>query len=163
LAIALVNDPDIIFLDEPTTGLDPQARHNFWRLIHKIKQKNKTIVLTTHYMDEAYELCDKIIIMDHGEIIAEGTPRDLLSKHFNDVVIKLQKSAELEPVLASLEKDLILASISRNATYVEVQTSDVNRIVKQLLAADVSLNSMQIRERTLDDLFLELTGKELRA
>jgi len=163
LAIALVNDPDIIFLDEPTTGLDPQARHNFWRLIHKIKQKNKTIVLTTHYMDEAYELCDEIIIMDHGKIIAEGTPRDLLSRHFNDVVIKLQKSEKLESVLASMEKNQLLVSISRNAANVEIQTSDVNRIVKQLLAADVSLNSMQIRERTLDDLFLELTGKELRA
>jgi len=163
LAIALVNDPDIIFLDEPTTGLDPQARHNFWRLIHKIKRKNKTVVLTTHYMDEAYELCDKIIIMDHGEIIAEGTPRDLLSKHFNDVVIKLQKSEKLESMLASLEKEQLLVSITRYDTCVEMQTSDVNQIVKQLLAADISLNSMQIRERTLDDLFLELTGKELRA
>lgn len=163
LAIALVNDPDIIFLDEPTTGLDPQARHNFWQLVHKIKQKNKTVVLTTHYMDEAYELCDKIIIMDHGEIIAQGTPRDLLAKHFNDVVIKLQKSEALEPVLLSLEKAPVSASISRYDSWVEVQTSDVNQVVIQLLAADISLNSMQIRERTLDDLFLELTGKELRA
>lgn len=163
LAIALVNDPEIIFLDEPTTGLDPQARHNFWRLIHKIKQKNKTIVLTTHYMDEAYELCDKIIIMDHGEIIAEGSPRDLLSKHFNDVVIKLQKSDDLEFKLKSLEEAQIPMSITRHESWIEMQTSDVNQSVKQLMAAKISLSTMQIRERTLDDLFLELTGKELRA
>ncbi|MCW8935893.1 MAG: ABC transporter ATP-binding protein [Gammaproteobacteria bacterium] len=162
LAIALVNDPDIIFLDEPTTGLDPQARHNFWQLIHKIKQKNKTIVLTTHYMDEAYELCDKIIIMDHGEIISQGSPRDLLSEHFNDVVIKLQKSDDLESKLMSLEKQRCSMSITRHESWVEMQTSDVNQAVKQLLAAEISLSSMQIRERTLDDLFLELTGKELR-
>jgi len=163
LAIALVNDPDIIFLDEPTTGLDPQARHNFWRLIHKIKQKKKTIVLTTHYMDEAYELCDKIIIMDHGEIIAEGSPRDLLSKHFNDVVIKLQKSDDLESKLMSLEDGQITMSITRHESWIEMQTSDVNQTVKQLMEAEISLSTMQIRERTLDDLFLELTGKELRA
>jgi len=163
LAIALVNDPDIIFLDEPTTGLDPQARHNFWRLIHKIKQKNKTIVLTTHYMDEAYELCDKIIIMDHGEIIAEGSPRDLLSKHFNDVVIKLQRSDELDLKLVSLEGRGISEGITRHESWIEMQTSDVNQTVKQLLAAEISLSSLQIRERTLDDLFLELTGKDLRA
>ncbi|MEJ2181214.1 MAG: ABC transporter ATP-binding protein, partial [Gammaproteobacteria bacterium] len=79
LAIALVNDPSILFLDEPTTGLDPQSRRNFWKLIRDIKQQNKTILLTTHYMEEAYELCDEIAIMDHGEIIARGTPEQLLT------------------------------------------------------------------------------------
>ncbi|MBE2294199.1 MAG: ABC transporter ATP-binding protein, partial [Phycisphaerales bacterium] len=76
LAIALVNDPELIFLDEPTTGLDPQARRNFWKLIDRIKARGKTILLTTHYMEEAYQLCDQIAIMDHGRIIAQGTPQD---------------------------------------------------------------------------------------
>jgi len=169
LAIALINDPDIIFLDEPTTGLDPQARHNFWQLIHKIKRQNKTIVLTTHYMDEAYELCDQIIIMDHGEIIAEGTSAELLSKHFNDVVMQIPHSSELDSVLSSSAPSKINGQTKHSQSYilgshnrVEIRTSDVNETVKALLAANVSLSGLQIRERTLDDLFLELTGKALR-
>lgn len=161
LAIALLNDPDIIFLDEPTTGLDPQARHNFWQLVHKIKQKNKTIVLTTHYMDEAYELCDKIIIMDHGQIIAEGTPKALLARHFNDVVIQIPASSALESLLESTEDHAGL-TVNRRQNEFEICSADINQTVKQLLSAEVSLTGMQIRARTLDDLFLELTGKELR-
>lgn len=161
LAIALLNDPDIIFLDEPTTGLDPQARHNFWQLIHKIKQQNKTIVLTTHYMDEAYELCDSIIIMDRGEIIAEGTPKALLAEHFNDVVMQIPASSALEALLGSTEDNAGL-KINRRQRGIEIFTADINITVQQLLASNVSLSGMQIRERTLDDLFLELTGKALR-
>ena len=161
LGIALLNDPDILFLDEPTTGLDPQARHNFWQLIHKIKQQNKTIVLTTHYMDEAYELCDRIIIMDRGEIIAEGTPKALLAEHFNDIVIQVPTSAALESLLGSTDDNAGL-SINRRLQGVEICTSDINLTIRQLMAANVSLSGMQVRERTLEDLFLELTGKALR-
>ena len=161
LGIALVNNPDVLFLDEPTTGLDPQARHNFWQLIHKIKQQNKTIVLTTHYMEEAYELCDRIIIMDHGEIIAEGTPKALLAEHFNDIVIQLPKSSALASLLGSTEDNAGL-DVNQHQQGVEICTSDINLTVQQLLAANVSLSGMQIRERNLDDLFLELTGKALR-
>ena len=89
LAIALINDPEIVFLDEPTTGLDPQARRNFWELVRGIKAEGKTILLTTHYMEEAYELCDTIAIMDHGRIIAQGSPQALLQEHFNESVIEL--------------------------------------------------------------------------
>jgi len=160
LAIALVNDPDIIFLDEPTTGLDPQARHNFWQLIHKIKQQNKTVVLTTHYMDEAYELCDEIIIMDHGKIIAEGTPRDLLAEHFNDVVVQIPVSSALDTLLMSSQGAQL--KVNRQSAGVEICSPDVNQTVKLLLDARVSLSGLQIRPRTLEDLFLELTGKGLR-
>lgn len=161
LAIAMVNDPDIIFLDEPTTGLDPQARHNFWRLIDKIKQQNKTVVLTTHYMEEAYELCDKVIIMDHGEIIAEGTPGDLLSEHFNDVVIQIPYSKALEKLLEPLNTSGML-KFSCYQKQIEICTSDVSQTIELLLSAEISLKGLQIRERTLEDLFLELTGKGLR-
>jgi ABC-2 type transport system ATP-binding protein len=92
LAIALVNDPDIIFLDEPTTGLDPQARRNFWTLIESIKARGKTIILTTHYMDEAELLCDELAIMDRGRIIASGTPQALLREHFNAIRVQLDRS-----------------------------------------------------------------------
>ena len=157
LAIALVNDPDIIFLDEPTTGLDPQARRNFWALIKDIKQQRKTIVLTTHYMEEAYVLCDEIAIMDHGEIIAMGTPRRLLAEHFNDVILQLPESSGV----AALASQLSLQVIHQDGQ-VEICTGDLDATVQQLVTHRVPLEGMQIRERNLEDLFLELTGKGLR-
>lgn len=155
LAIALVNDPDIIFLDEPTTGLDPQARQNFWDLINDIKAEGKTIVLTTHYMDEAYTLCDEIAIMDHGKIIAQGAPKALLEAHFNNVVLRLPET-EISNV------DALPFTINKRKGYIEITTCDVNKVVSTLIKNNISLAQLQIRTRTLDDLFLELTGKELR-
>src|SRR5512135_775499 len=88
MALAIINDPEVLFLDEPTTGLDPQSRRNFWDLINLVKSRGKTIVLTTHYMDEAYTLCDEIAIMNRGKIITRGTPEMLLKEHFGDVVLQ---------------------------------------------------------------------------
>ena len=156
LAIALVNDPDIIFLDEPTTGLDPQARRNFWDLINDIKAEGKTIVLTTHYMDEAYMLCDEIAIMDHGKIIAQGTPKALLEENFNDVILQL-------PVAELKNLDISVFTTHKRNDYIEITTCDVNDVISTLIDNKISLSKLQIRPRTLDDLFLELTGKELRA
>ena len=157
LAIALVNDPDILFLDEPTTGLDPQARRNFWDLVERIKARNKTILLTTHYMEEAYILCDEIAIMDHGRIIARGTPQRLLQEHFDDVVLELP-----EAVIADSLEDFPFRTL-RARGKVEISTDDVNGAVNALMARAVPLNQLRIRPRTLEDLFLELTGRELRA
>lgn len=156
LAIALVNDPELIFLDEPTTGLDPQARRNFWKLIDRIKARGKTILLTTHYMEEAYQLCDQIAIMDHGRIIAQGTPQDLLEAHFNDVVLQLPTAdfPDPAPVLSN--------TVIRDQHSVEILTRDVTAALRELLAHDISLARLKIRPRTLEDLFLELTGRELR-
>lgn len=155
LAIALVNNPDVLFLDEPTTGLDPQARRNFWNLVENIKAEGKTILLTTHYMDEAYILCDEIAIMDHGKIIAQGSPKDLLEAHFNDVILQL-------PAM-ELPADLLTdARINQHKNLIEITTSDINRTIEELLAQNIPLARMQVRSRNLDDLFLELTGKELR-
>ena len=156
LAIALVNDPDIIFLDEPTTGLDPQARRNFWDLIDAIKAEGKTILLTTHYMDEAYVLCDEIAIMDHGKIIAQGTPKKLLEENFNDVVLQI-------PEEALGNGGEYPYPIHRHKGMAEIATSDVNQVIADLIARNVSLSRLQVRSRNLDDLFLELTGKEIRA
>ncbi len=157
LALALVNDPVLLFLDEPTTGLDPQARHNFWDLVRNIKARGKTVILTTHYMEEAYLLCDRIIIMDHGRIIAEGKPASLMAHHFQDVVLQLPQDD------FRLAGDVITKNIKQMGEYVEITTSDINTTITSLLSHGISLARLQIRARTLEDLFLELTGRELRA
>lgn len=157
LAIALVNDPELIFLDEPTTGLDPQARRNFWELVHRIKAQGKTLLLTTHYMEEAYHLCDAIAIMDHGRIIAQGTPRELLAAHFDDVVLQLPQTDFSNPPLPDW------LTVIPGSEIVEILTRDVNAAIRELIAHNISLTHLQIRPRTLEDLFLELTGHELRA
>src|SRR5690242_12593494 len=157
LALALVNDPEVLFLDEPTTGLDPQARRHFWDLIRAIKARKKTVILTTHYMEEAFLLCDRIAIMDHGRIIAEGPPATLLAKHFHDVILQLPKG-DLGAEPAALGIPLLDAG-----EYFEISTADVDSTLQRLIERRVSLKNLQIRARTLEDLFLELTGKELRA
>jgi ABC-2 type transport system ATP-binding protein len=154
LAIALVNDPELMFLDEPTTGLDPQARLNFWDLMRGIKAQGKTVVLTTHYMEEAYLLCDEIAIVDHGRIIARGSPAALLAEHFDESVLELP-AAEADKLKALPAK--------HKGELVEIHTADVNGAIAELLAAGASLARLRIRPRTLEDLFLELTGRELRA
>jgi ABC-2 type transport system ATP-binding protein len=158
LAIALINDPEIIFLDEPTTGLDPQARRNFWSLIRNIKLQKKTVIMTTHYMEEAYELCDEIIIMDYGIIIAQGTPKSLLAKHYNDVILQLPVSEKLLNLLT-----IHSARIKVHNNIVEILSGDLSMTLDMLQSQAISLTGLRIRERTLDDLFLELTGKEIRS
>lgn len=156
LALALVNDPTVLFLDEPTTGLDPQARHNFWDLVNTIKERGKTILLTTHYMEEAYVLCDEIAIMDRGKIIAQGSPQELLSRQFEGVIVELPADDFREPPEFPWKHHV------RNGR-VEIETSDANEALSQLLAHGVSLSHVQVKNRTLEDLFLELTGRDLRA
>lgn len=158
LAVALLNDPEILFLDEPTTGLDPQARRNFWQLIHNIKSEQKTVALTTHYMDEAYQLCDVIAIMDRSRIIAQGSPEQLLKSHFENSVISLP----FDHVPAALKESCHL-SLHRRNSQVEIHSNDLNSSIRSLLEQGVSLEQMQVRSPTLEDLFLELTGHELRA
>ena len=156
LAIALVNDPAVLFLDEPTTGLDPQARRNFWRLVESIKARRKTILLTTHYMEEAELLCDEIAIMDRGRIVAQGAPRRLLREHFADVLLELPRQ-DFPERARSLPLKLMEAS-----DRVEITTDDLEATLRTLLAAQVPLTNLRIRPPNLEDLFLELTGKELR-
>jgi ABC-2 type transport system ATP-binding protein len=157
LAIALANDPRVLFLDEPTTGLDPQARHAFWELIRSAKSEGRTVLLTTHYMEEAYFLCDVVAIMDRGRIIAEGPPSRLLAEHFDDVVLELpREDFRLDP--AGFPLPVLVAS-----DRVEISTGDVEAALRALLERGVPLKQLRIRPRNLEDLFLELTGRELRA
>ncbi|HEX5209156.1 MAG TPA: ABC transporter ATP-binding protein [Steroidobacteraceae bacterium] len=156
LAIALVNDPKVLFLDEPTTGLDPQARRNFWELVESIKARRKTIILTTHYMEEAQLLCDEIAIMDGGRIVAQGAPQQLLTEHFSEVLLELPRH-EFPEVARQLPLKLIDAS-----DRVEISTHDLDGTLRALIEARVPLRNLRIRPANLEDLFLELTGKELR-
>jgi ABC-2 type transport system ATP-binding protein len=157
LAIALINHPKILFLDEPTTGLDPQSRHNLWEQVRRVKDNGATILLTTHYMEEAYELCDEIAIMDHGEIIAHDAPDALLALHFNDVVVQLRE----QDILPMIGEEVFGATYRNGSAH--IVTSDVNSTVKKLLQLKVPLEHLRIRASDLEDLFLELTGKALRS
>jgi len=156
LAIALVNDPSLLFLDEPTTGLDPQARRNFWELVQSIKARRKTIILTTHYMEEAELLCDEIAIMDRGRVIAQGTPRNLLREHFDEVLLELPRQE-----FPAAARDLPLKLIE-SSDRVEITTNDLDGTLRKLMDAHIPLKDLRIRPPNLEDLFLELTGKELR-
>lgn len=161
LAVALINDPAIVFLDEPTTGLDPQARQNFWELIREIKAQGKTIVLTTHYMDEAQQLCDQLVIVDRGKVIAEGPPSKLLKQNFDHVFVYLDAdSVDKE----TLETSASITQVDKDE-YSErwmVKTHSVESTLQSLITKGVQLNSLQVRTPSLDDLFLKLTGHSLR-
>lgn len=154
LAMALVNEPDLVFLDEPTTGLDPQARRNFWSLIQAVKARGKSIVLTTHYMDEAEVLCDDIAIMDKGRIIERGSPTELLGRHFEGVMLQIPS--------ANMDQAVDGVTWQHNADMLEVQTTQVDQLIQTLLKAGVSLTGMQVKSPNLEDLFLKLTGYALR-
>jgi ABC-2 type transport system ATP-binding protein len=156
LAIALANDPRVLFLDEPTTGLDPQARHNFWELLRSIKAEGRTVLLTTHYMEEAYYLCDVIAIMDRGLIITEGSPARLLEQHFDDVVLELPHE-DFRGETTDFPLPVLVAS-----DRIEISTGDVEGALQALLGRGIPLKRLRIRPRNLEDLFLELTGRELR-
>lgn len=155
LALALINDPDLIFLDEPTTGLDPQARRNFWDLVNLVKSRDKTIVLTTHYMEEAYALCDEIAIMDKGQIVSQGTPAQLLSDHFGDVILQIP-GEDAGSKLGGLGLNAI-----QSGDLLEIRTNRMHHTLQQLIENGVNLDRLRIRAWTLEDLFINVTGKKI--
>lgn len=155
LAVALVNSPALLFLDEPSTGMDPQARRNMWDIIDSIKASGKTVILTTHYMEEAQYLCDEIAIMDNGKIIAQGSPKELIQKYCDRSAILLPE--EIEPVLK--EYKFNYSKINGN---IEILTDDINSSIKELITNGINLNQMSVRSPNLEDVFLTLTGKKLR-
>ncbi len=155
LALALINDPDLIFLDEPTTGLDPQARRNFWDLVNLVKSRKKTIVLTTHYMEEAYALCDEIAIMDKGRIVSQGTPAQLLSDHFGDVILQIPNDD------AGNKASSLGLNAVQSGDLLEIRTNRMHETLQQLIENGVNLDRLRIRAWTLEDLFINVTGKKL--
>jgi ABC-2 type transport system ATP-binding protein len=156
LAMALANDPMLVFLDEPTTGLDPQARRYLWDIVEEIKSDNKTIVLTTHYMEEAQMLCDQIAIMDSGKIIAMGSPEELLERNCKGTTLVLSGEVNEDKLV-----DLPWKRFKTHRT-VEIQTDDVNGCLNTLIGRGVDLSGMTVRSQNLEDLFLKLTGRRLR-
>lgn len=157
LAVALINRPRLIFLDEPTTGLDPQARRNFWDLVQSVRAGGASIVLTTHYMDEAQVLCDEIAIMDAGKIITQGSPNELLRQRYQGLIIELPIS-DLTDDLRQIEH-----TVHENLGIIEVVTSDVSSSLQAISPHVRNLNHIKIRQPNLEDLFLDLTGHSLRA
>lgn len=160
LVVALVNDPKVLFLDEPTTGLDPQARRHVWELVEELKQKGKTIFLTTHYMEEAEKLADRVLIMDHGKVIAQGTVNELVRSLSMDSYVEFttDNSSILVkeiPNIKEMDHDKLV-----------LPTTDVEETIHMLLVRARSLNvlidNIAIRRPNLEDVFLNLTGRRLR-
>jgi ABC-2 type transport system ATP-binding protein len=164
IAIGLVNDPKVLFLDEPTTGLDPQARRNLWDLVKQIKAQGKTVILTTHYMDEAEVLCDRIAIMDHAKIIALDTTPNLLANANIGARIEFTTRAAL-PDSTFQSLPAVLQLEHTNDTYCAI-TSDTQSTLDALFAlartGSLTLDSLNVRRPTLEDVFLKLTGHQLR-
>ncbi len=167
MACALVGDPDLLFLDEPTTGLDPQARRQLWDLIEAFKTEGRTIVLTTHYMDEAERLCDRVAIMDHGKIIALGSPRELVASIGVDHVVEFAAgSADGHIDRAALERIEGVRSVKTENGSFQLQVTQLHRTVPALLAElaqrDVRLTELRTHSASLEDVFVSLTGRHLR-
>lgn len=160
IARALVNDPEVLLLDEPTTGLDPQARHVLWDRLYRLKREGVTLIITTHYMDEAEQLCDRLVVMDHGRIVAEGSPRELIEAHSTREVVELrfpvdEQARHVDAARAVAERveelpDRLLA-----------YTADGDETLARLHERGVRPLSSLVRRSTLEDVFLHLTGRSL--
>ena len=158
LARALINDPDLIFLDEPTTGLDPQARHLMWQGLRRLLSQGKTIILTTHFMEEAERLCDRLAILDHGHLIAEGAPRDLIAQHIEPCVTELY--GDNVELWRSTYADQLCVRHENVGETLFCYSRDGNDLMKNL-HQQTQLRYLH-RPASLEDVFLKLTGRELR-
>jgi lipooligosaccharide transport system ATP-binding protein len=160
IARALVNEPDIVMLDEPTTGLDPQARHLVWERLFRLKQQGVTLVLTTHYMDEAEQLCDRLVIMDGGVVAAEGSPRELIERYSTREVVELRFGADaLEPYASKL--DGIGSRVEVLPDRILLYADDGDAVVPAVHHRDLSPSGVLVRRASLEDVFLHLTGRRL--
>jgi len=158
MARALINEPQILILDEPTTGLDPQARHLIWDKIRSLQKQGVTVVLTTHYMEEAAQLCDRTVIMDYGKIIEEGKPAELIKKHVGEEVLEVAYDEEVLKFLRNAFPDARLDVVSDR---IQVFTNQPKGVFAQILNK-FSFKAAMIRDANLEDVFLKLTGRRLR-
>ena len=157
LAVSVVNDPEIVFLDEPTTGLDPQARRNLWEEIEKLKNEGKTIILTTHYMEEA-EICNKIAVIDGGKIVAHDTPYALKKKFTKDkAYISTSNEYELEQLLEKYQLEYV-----KKKGYYKVDAENTNHLLQVLSLQKEAITDIEIKKGTFNDVFIEITGKTIR-
>ena len=168
MACALVGDPELLFLDEPTTGLDPQARRNLWELVDRLKQEGRTIILTTHYMDEAERLCDRVAIMDHGRIIALGTPQQLIASVGGEHIVEFaitedghdRVDSDQLTAIPGVQSHCLIAGLHQ-VSVSELHTA-VPKIFAALSAQGVHLSEFRTHSATLEDVFVGLTGRNLR-
>jgi ABC-2 type transport system ATP-binding protein len=163
LALALINRPEIIFLDEPTTGLDPQSRHALWDIICTLRDQGKTVVLTTHYMEEAESLCDRVGIIDRGKLVALDTPGALINRLAGVSSITTSATMPLDDIQCLPH----ISSVQRNGSHLHLQTNDVAKTLRTILDVaeqhDLNLNDLHIKQPNLEDVFLNLTGHVIRA
>ena len=160
IARSLVNDPDVLLLDEPTTGLDPQARHVVWDRLYRLKQQGVTLVLTTHYMDEAEQLCDRLVVMDKGRIVAEGSPLELIRRYSTKEVVEL-RFGDGRPVDFSYWTDGLATRVESLPDRVLLYTDDGDAAAHGLHERGLTPESVLVRRSTLEDVFLHLTGRSL--
>ncbi|MBW3613133.1 MAG: ABC transporter ATP-binding protein [Chloroflexi bacterium] len=160
IARALINDPDLVILDEPTTGLDPQARHLLWERLYQLKRRGRTLIITTHYMDEAEQLCDHLVVMDKAKIVAEGSPRQLIDEHATKEVLELRFT---DTVRANLDGRLegLADRVEQLPDRLLLYTADGERALEQVHALSIPVESALVRRSSLEDVFLSLTGRSL--
>ncbi len=161
IARSLVNDPEILLLDEPTTGLHPQARHVVWDRLYRLKRQGVTLLLTTHYMDEAEQLCDRLVVMDRGKIVAEGSPRDLIAQHSTREVVELRFDDGNRPDDLTYWTEGIAERIEPLPDRVLLYTQDGDAATHELHERGLVPESVLVRRSTLEDVFLHLTGRSL--
>ena len=162
IARALVNAPEILLLDEPTTGLDPQARHVLWDRLFRLKRQGVTLVLTTHYMDEAEQLCDRLVVMDGGKIVAEGSPRGLIAEHSTREVVEVRyDEPDQQQARDGLELGALAERIEELPDRLLIYTNDGDAVARLIEAGPLPPLSLLVRRSTLEDVFLHLTGRRL--
>ena len=160
IARALVNAPEVILLDEPTTGLDPQARHVVWERLYQLKRRGATLLLTTHYMDEAERLCDRLVVMDKARIVAEGSPRELIARYSTREVLEL-RFPEDSRIAVDGRLNGIGDRIEVLPDRVQIYTNDGEQALHRVHEAGVPLESALVRRSTLEDVFLRIAGRGL--
>ena len=160
IARALINEPDLVILDEPTTGLDPQARHLLWERLYQLKRRGATLIITTHYMDEAEQLCDRLVVMDKAHIVAEGSPRTLIDQHSSREVLEVRLS---DSARASMDGKLdgIGERVEVLPDRVLIYTDDGEHAIEQIAARHIPVEGTLVRRSSLEDVFLRLTGRSL--
>jgi lipooligosaccharide transport system ATP-binding protein len=160
IARALINRPDLLLLDEPTTGLDPQARHLLWDRLYRLKQQGVTLIITTHYMDEAEQLCDRLVVMDKGKIVAEGSPRELIERYSPREVVELRFPVDVqEQVVDRLEGAAKRLEVLPDR--VLLYTDDGDAVTAEVHARELQPETIVTRRSSLEDVFLRLTGRSL--
>jgi lipooligosaccharide transport system ATP-binding protein len=161
IARSLVNDPEVLLLDEPTTGLDPQARHVVWDRLYRLKRQGTTLLLTTHYMDEAEQLCDRLVVMDRGKIVAEGSPRDLIERYSTREVVELRFDDGSRPDDLGYWTEGLVDRIEALPDRVLLYTPDGDAATHGIHERGLVPESVLVRRSTLEDVFLHLTGRSL--